>query len=205
MNLLRKPIVHIASLLPLLLLILDWWNDSLTANPIQYLTLKTGKTALILLSIELSITPIVYLTGKKFIRQFKKMLGLYAAFYAFLHFSVFVFLDYFFDWGLIKDAIVEKPFVLVGFSALLILAILTATSTKGWKLRMKRNWKRLHRLVYVAGILVIFHYTWLVKADIREPLIYGAFMAIILIIRLPFVRDRLIKARESRISQQVQS
>jgi len=205
LNLLRKPIVHIASLLPLLLLILDWWNGSLTANPIQYLTLKTGKTALILLSIELSITPIVYLTGKKFIRQFKKMLGLYAAFYAFLHFSVFVFLDYFFDWELIKDAIVEKPYVLVGFSALLILATLTATSTKGWKLRLKRNWKRLHRLVYVAGILVIFHYTWLVKADIREPLVYGAFMAVFLIIRIPFIRDRLIKARESRISQQVQS
>jgi len=167
--------------------------------------LAVAGAALILLSIELSITPIVYLTGKKFIRQFKKMLGLYAAFYAFLHFSVFVFLDYFFDWELIKDAIIEKPFVLVGFSALLILATLTATSTKGWKLRLKRNWKRLHRLVYVAGILVILHYTWLVKADIREPLVYGAFMAIFLIIRLPFIRDRLIKARESRISQQVQS
>ena len=119
-------------------------------------------------------------------------------------FGVFV-LDYFFDWELIKDAIVEKPYVLVGFSALLILATLTATSTKGWKLRLKRNWKRLHRLVYVAGILVILHYTWLVKADIREPLVYGAFIAVFLIIRVPFVRDRLIKARESRTSQQVQS
>ena len=200
MKLLRKPIVHIASLVPLLLLIFDWQTDSLTANPIQYLTLKTGKTALILLSMELSITPIVYLTGKKFIRQFKKMLGLYAAFYAFLHFSVFVFLDYFFDWELIKDAITEKPYVLVGFSAFLILMTLTATSTKGWKLRLKRNWKRLHRLVYLAGILAIFHYTWLVKADIREPLAYGAFMTVFLIIRLPFIRDRLIKARESKTS-----
>lgn len=200
-----KPIVHIASLLPLLLLILDWQNGSLTANPIQYLTLKTGKTALILLSITLSITPIVYLTGKKFIRQFKKTLGLYAALYAFLHFSVFIALDYYFDWELIKDAIVEKPYILVGFSALLILATLAATSTKGWKLRLKKNWKRLHRLVYVAGILVILHYTWLVKADIREPLIYGAFMAVFLIIRLPFIRDQLIKARERKTSPQVSS
>ena len=200
MKLPLKPIVHIASLLPLLFMIFDWQKDSLTANPIQYLTLKTGKTALILLSIELSISPIVYLTGKKFIRQFKKMLGLYAALYAFLHFSVFVFLDYFFDWELIKDAITEKPYVLVGFSAFLILMTLTATSTKGWKLRLKRNWKRLHRLVYLAGILAIFHYTWLVKADIREPLTYGAFMTVFLIIRLPFIRDRLIKARESKTS-----
>lgn len=201
----KKPIVHIASLLPLILLILDWQNDSLTANPIQYLTLKTGKTALILLSITLSITPIYYLTGKKFIRQFKKMLGLYAALYAFLHFSIFIVLDYYFDWELIKDAIVEKPYVLVGFSAFVLLAIMAATSTKGWKLRLKRNWKRLHRIVYVAGFLVIFHYTWLVKADIREPLIYGAFMAIFLLIRLPFIRDRIIKIRESKTSTQVSS
>jgi len=200
-----KPLVHIASLSPLLLLILDWHNESLTANPIQYLTLKTGKTALNLLSITLSITPIVYLTGKKFIRQFKKTFGLYTAFYAFLHFSVFVVLDYFFDWELIKDAIVEKPYVLVGFSALVILGILAATSTRGWKLRFKRNWKRLHRLVYVAGILVILHYTWLVKADIREPLIYGAFMAVFLLIRLPYLRDQIIKFRESKTSPQVSS
>jgi len=201
----KKPIVHIASLTPLMLLILDWQNDALTANPIQYLTLKTGKTALILLSITLSITPIVYVTGKKFIRQFKKTLGLYAALYAFLHFSVFVMLDYYFDWELIKDAIVEKPYVLVGFSAFVILAIMATTSTRGWKLRLKRNWKRLHRSVYLAGILVILHYTWLVKADIREPLIYGAFMAIFLLIRLPFIRDRIIKIRESKTSAQVTS
>ena len=205
MKRLQKPIVHIASLIPLMLLILDWQNDSLTANPIQYLTLKTGKTALILLSISLSITPILYLTGKKFIRQFRKILGLYAALYAFLHFSVFVVLDYYFDWELIKNAIVEKPYVLVGFSAFVILAIMATTSTKGWKLRLKRNWKRLHRLVYIAGILVIFHYTWLVKSDIREPLVYGAIMAVFLLLRLPFLRNYLIKARESRTSPQVSS
>ncbi len=110
-----KPGIHILSLIPLAILIKDWQSDALTANPIQYLTLTTGKTALKLLVLSLSISPIMFISGKRDLNPARKLLGLYAALYASLHFGVFVGLDYFFDWELIKDAIIEKPYVLVGF------------------------------------------------------------------------------------------
>ena len=193
MKKLFKPAIHILCLIPLFILISDWLNDELTANPIQYLTLSTGKTALRLLTLSISITPIIFLTAKRDLNPARKLLGLYAAFYAALHFSIFVGLDYFFDWELIYETILEKPFVLVGFAAFSILSVMAVTSTKGWKRRLKKKWKPLHRFIYLAGILVTLHYIWLVKSDIREPLLYGAIIALFLLLRIPGIKNVITK------------
>ena len=202
MNRFFKPAVHILCSAPFFLLISDWLNDALTANPIQYLTLTTGKTALILLTLSISVTPIMFLTGKRFLNPARKLLGLYAASYATLHFSIFVGLDYFFDWELIKDAIFEKPYVLAGFGAFIILAVMAITSTKGWKRRLKKKWKPLHRFVYLAAFLVTLHYIWLVKSDIREPLVYGTIMGIFLLLRIPVIKNVITKFKNRNNSAQ---
>jgi sulfoxide reductase heme-binding subunit YedZ len=108
--------------------------------------------------------------------------------YAGFHFLIFVGLDYGFDWALIQEAIFEKRYALIGFAAFLILSALAITSTKGWMKRLGKNWKRLHKLVYPAALLVIIHFVWLVKADIRRPLTYGAVVVFLLILRWPAIR-----------------
>jgi sulfoxide reductase heme-binding subunit YedZ len=116
------------------------------------------------------------------------MLGLFAFFYAAIHFTIFVGFDYGLSWTLIQEAIIEKRYALVGFAAFLILLPLALTSTRGWQKRLKKGWKRLHQLVYAAGILVIIHFVWLVKSDIREPLIWGGILAVLLLLRVPPIR-----------------
>jgi sulfoxide reductase heme-binding subunit YedZ len=181
-------LTHISSLLPLAFLLWAWFNDDLTANPIQAITLRTGKTALILLILSLACTPLNTLFGLREVLRLRKWLGLYAFFYVAMHFLVFVGLDYGFDIDLLKEAIFEKRYALVGFSAGLILLPLALTSTQAWKRRLGKSWKRLHRFVYLAGVLAVIHYVWLVKSDIRVPLIYGGVVLILLVLRIPAVR-----------------
>ncbi len=179
--------VHLASLSQFALLVYDFFADNLTVNPIQYITQKTGRAALTLLCLSLACTPAVTL-GFKNAAKARRPLGVYACLYASFHFLTFVGLDYGFDLGLIYEAIFKKPYALVGFSAFLILLPMALTSTQGWMKRLGKRWKSLHRWVYLAGILVIVHYIWLVKSDIREPLIYGAIVVFLLLMRLPRVR-----------------
>jgi sulfoxide reductase heme-binding subunit YedZ len=193
-------LVHIGALFPLAWLLWDYLRDDLTANPIQAVTLRTGKAALIFLILTLAATPINTLFGFKPAIKYRRTLGLYAFFYAALHFLIFVGLDYGFNLALIYEAVFEKRYALVGFAAGMILLPLAITSTRGWKRRLGKNWKRLHRLVYLAGILVIVHYVWLVKTDIRVPLAYGAVVILLLIARLPGVRRYLSNVR-GRISR----
>jgi sulfoxide reductase heme-binding subunit YedZ len=188
-------IVHIGALAPLTLLIWDFTQDNLSFNPIQEITLRTGKVALVLLVMTLACTPLHTVLGWKRIPPLRKPLGLYAFLYAGLHFLIFVGLDYTFDLGLIGQAIIEKRYVLLGLAALLLLLPLAITSTRGWMRRLGKNWKRLHRLVYFAGVFAVVHYVWLVKSDIREPLMYGAGLAALLIVRLPPVRRAAIRLR----------
>lgn len=180
-------LVHLASLSQFALLVFDFFTDNLTVNPIQYITAKTGKAALVLLCLSLACTPAVTL-GFKSAAKVRRPLGVYASLYASFHFLTFVGLDYGFDLGLIYDAIFKKPYALVGFSAFLILLPMALTSTQGWMKRLGKKWKSLHRWVYLAGILVIVHYLWLVKSDIREPLIYGAIVVFLLLMRISRVR-----------------
>jgi methionine sulfoxide reductase heme-binding subunit len=157
-------LTHIGSLLPFALLLWDYYADNLSVNPIQEITFRTGKPAL----------------------------GLYAWGYVSVHFLVFIGLDYGFDWGLLYEAIFEKRYALVGFAALLILTPLALTSTKGWQKRLGKKWKRLHQLVYAAGLLGVFHYLWLVKSDVREPIAWGVVVVLLLVARIPRVRKALV-------------
>ncbi len=181
-------LTHMGALVPLVWLVWDYWTNQLTVNPIQDITFRTGKPALILLVLSLACTPVNMLFGFRQVLPLRKPLGLYGFMYVCLHFLTFVGLDYGFDWGLLYGAIFEKRYALVGFAAFLILLPLALTSTQGWMRRLGKNWKRLHRWVYLVGILAVVHYVWLVKSDVREPLLYGAAVALLLILRLPAVR-----------------
>jgi sulfoxide reductase heme-binding subunit YedZ len=192
--------VHIGALLPLLLLVLDWYLDNLTFNPIQALELRTGKYALVLLILSLACTPLNTVFGFRQALKVRRPLGLYAFLYASLHFLIFIGLDYQFDLYLLREAIFEKRYALVGFSAGLILLALAITSTRGWMKRLGRTWAKLHKLVYLAGILVIVHYVWLVKSDIREPLLFGVIVLILLFLRIPFVRRAASRLRQHRFT-----
>lgn len=194
--------VHVAALTPLAVILILAWQGRLTANPIQDITLRTGQTALVLLVLSLSITPLYTAFTIKELLPLRRRLGLYAFFYAVLHFLIFIGLDYGFDPELLKEAIFEKRYALVGFAAFLILLPLAVTSTKGWMRRLGKRWKALHRWVYAAAVLVIVHYVWLVKSDIRTPLLYGAVVAILLILRAPAVARRVRQLRQARRSQQ---
>ena len=190
--------VHIAALVPLVILIIDALRGNLTFNPIQEATLRTGKTAMILLVLSLACTPANTVFGFTPAIKVRRALGLYAFLYALIHFSIYIGVDYGFDLRLIWLELSEKRYVLVGFAAFLILLPLAITSTKGWQRRMKKNWKKLHKWVYAAGILVMFHFIWVQKSDIRQPLAYSAVLALLLILRLQPVRTRVVNFRTSR-------
>ena len=187
--------VHVGSLIPLAVLIWDYFNDQLTVDPIRAIILRTGKTALILLILSLACTPINTLLGFKQVLKVRRALGLYAFLYAAIHFLVFVGLDYGFDPDLLKQALVDRRYALVGFAAFLILLPLAITSTKGWMKRLGQVWKKLHQWVYLAALLVIIHFVWLVKVDIREPLLYGAVVVLLLVFRIPRVRQVVSRIR----------
>jgi len=188
-------IVHLIALAPLAFLVLDGLRDNLTANPIQTITFRTGKFALALLVLSLACTPLNTVFGVRLALKWRRPLGLYAFMYAALHFLTFTVLDYGLDPALLREAIFEKRYALIGFTAFLFLVPLAVTSTRGWMKRLGKRWKRLHQLVYIAGLLVIVHYMWLVKADRREPLLWGAAIALLLAFRLPPVRQAMVKLR----------
>ena len=189
---------HSAALAPLAVILFLAWQGRLTANPIQDITLRTGQTALVLLVLSLSITPLYTAFTIKELLPLRRRLGLYAFLYATLHFLIFIGLDYGFDPELLKEAIFEKRYALVGFAAFLVMLPLALTSTKGWMRRLGKRWKALHRWVYVAALLVIVHYVWLVKSDIRVPLLYGAIVGILLALRIPAVTQRVRQFRQAR-------
>ena len=187
-------LTHVGALLPLAWLLWNYWQGQFIIDPVKEITTRTGKTALILLILSLACTPMNTIFGFKQALRVRRPLGLYAFMYAGLHFLIFVGLDYGFDLALIRQDIVNQRYVLVGFAAGLLLLPLAITSTQGWQKRLGKNWKRLHRLVYLTSILVIVHFVWLTK-DIREPLRYGAVVALLLIVRIPAIKRAISNAR----------
>jgi len=183
-------VTHLGALAPLAVMFWDGAHNGLTANPIQSLTFRTGKTALVLLVLSLCCTPLNSIFGFHWAIKLRRPLGVYAFLYALGHFSIFL-LDYNFDPAMLYDAIFEKRYALVGFSAFLILLPLALTSTKGWQKRLGKRWTTLHKFVYLAAVLVIVHFIWLVKADIRQPLEFGAVVAALLVVRIPAVKHAL--------------
>lgn len=182
-------LVHVGAWIPLALIVYGFVTNQLTVNPIQAATLRTGKTALVLLVLSLACTPLNTVFRFRKALKVRRALGLYAFLYVACHFAIFVGLDYGFNTQRLLEAVFEKRYALVGFTAGLILVPVAITSTRGWMRRLGRRWTRLHRLVYLASLLVIVHYTWLVKSDIRVPLLYGALVLALLALRLRPVRQ----------------
>jgi sulfoxide reductase heme-binding subunit YedZ len=178
-----KPFVFLLGLLPVAWLIAGlsgWPGASLGANPIEKIQDTLGIWALRFLLVTLAVTPLRDWTGWTRLLAFRRMLGLFAFFYVSLHFLFYLFVDQGLDWRLLLEDIAKRPYITAGFTALLLLAPLAATSTKRAMRRMGRRWQRLHRLVYPAAILGCTHFWWQVKADIREPLIYALVLAALL-------------------------
>lgn len=194
----QQALVHVAALIPLGSLLFDAATAGLSANPIQELEQRTGKAALILLVMSLSCTPLSTITGRAGLLRWRRPLGLYAFGYAAAHFLTFIAVDYGLNFRLLWADVAGKRYIFVGLAALLILVPLALTSTKGWQRRLGRVWRKLHRLVYVAGGLVIVHYAWAVKSDIREPLLWGAIIGLGLVVRVGAVRRWLIERRAGR-------
>ncbi len=188
-------LTHIGALLPLVVLAWDFSQGQLTANPIREIQLRTGITALALLILSLTWTPISMLFGIKSVLRLRRPVGLYAFFYASLHFLNFLGLDYGFDLALIREDIFEKRFAIVGFAAFVSLLPVAITSTRGWMKRLGKNWERLHWLVYLAALLAVTHFVLQAKVDFRRPLLYGAAVVLLLVVRIPGVREAVTRFR----------
>jgi sulfoxide reductase heme-binding subunit YedZ len=186
---------HIAALIPLAWLLWDFWQGNLGPDIIRAATLRTGKAALIMLVASLACTPINLVFGYKPALKLRRPLGLYSFMYASIHFAIFIGVDYGFNFELIPDALLEKRYAIVGLTTGLILLALALTSTVGWQRRLKKNWKRLHKFVYAAGILAVVHFIWLVKQGVLEPWIWAAGMAILLSLRIPAIKQKTIALR----------
>jgi len=186
--------VHGGVWLSLAWLGLQYARGAFIVDPVREMTTYTGKAALVLLVLSLACTPIVTLTGWKRVGRVRRALGMYAFLYAAIHLAIFVGLDYGFDLKMLGEGIGDQRYVLVGFAAGLVLLALALTSTRGWQRRLGRAWKRLHRLAYLAGILAVVHFLWLVK-DPREPLRYAVLVALLLGLRIPAVRRAAIRLR----------
>lgn len=194
----------IGGAIPLVLLTWGLWQGS-WIDPISETTSRTGSAAILMLILSLTCTPANTLFGFKQALPARKPLGLYAFLYVCLHLLNFIGLDYGFSLrAFFDDALLQKRFMIVGFGAFLILLPLAITSTKGWMKRLGRNWKRLHQLVYVAGILAVLHFLWLVKIDITEPVIYGVILAFLLVLRLPAIRQWISNMRPKPVRQTVE-
>ena len=194
--------VHAGALYPLAQLIWDGLTRRLTVNPIQAITQRTGITALTLLLITLACTPLNTLLGWRWTVPPRRTLGLYAFFYALLHVSTFT-TDYFFlvdpgiRWQVLTEQLVEKRYIIAGVGAFLLLVPLAITSTKGWQRRLGRRWRLLHRAAYVSAGLAVVHFLWNAKGggDRNEPLLYGAILAVLLVLRLPWITRRAYALR----------
>jgi len=179
-----KPLVFISGLLPAVILAWQFYADQLGANPIDEITDGTGTWTLRFLLITLMATPLKRLFGWGWTLRVRRMLGLFAFFYATLHLFTYLWLDQFFDWGEIGTDILKRPFITVGMLAFVLLLPLAITSTHSMMRRLGRSWKALHQLAYVVPMLGVLHFWWLVKADIREPLVYGVALVVLLAFRV---------------------
>jgi sulfoxide reductase heme-binding subunit YedZ len=183
-----KPIVFLVCLVPALLAVGDALNitGQLSANPVEDLLDRFGNWGLRFVLIALAVTPLRKITGWNWLTQFRRMLGLFAFFYVLMHFLTWLLLDRAlaidpaFEWAIVWEDLTERPFITIGFAALVLLTAMALTSTSAIRRRMGRAWNRLHYSAYAVGILGVWHYWWQVKQDIREPLIYAAILSALL-------------------------
>jgi sulfoxide reductase heme-binding subunit YedZ len=169
---------------PLAALVFAALTGGLSANPVEDATHRTGIWTLRFLIACLAVTPLRRVCGWSALAPYRRSFGLLSFFYASLHFAIYVCLDLFFAWDALLEDLGRRPYISVGFTGLALMLPLAATSTRGMMRRLGRQWMRLHRLVYVAALCGVLHFLWLVKVDLREPLIYAAILALLLAIRL---------------------
>ena len=179
-----KVLLFVVCLVPLLRLAWGAWQNELGANPIEFVTRALGDWTLNFLLITLTVSPLRKLTGWHWLLRLRRMLGLYVFFYAVLHLTTYLWFDQFFDWSAIARDILKRPFITIGMSAFALLIPLAATSNNAMIRRLGgHHWQQLHRSIYVIAILAVVHYWWMVKLDIRQPLIYAIILALLLTIR----------------------
>jgi sulfoxide reductase heme-binding subunit YedZ len=180
-----KVVVFLLGLAPIGALGWRALHGGLTANPIEFITHSTGDWTLLFLIFTLCVSPLRKLLRLPELIRFRRMLGLFAFFYVCLHFSTWLVLDKFFDLSEMWKDVIKRRFITVGFTAFVLLIPLAITSTAGWIRRLGgKRWQQLHRAIYAAAVLGVIHYYWLVKSDVRKPLMYGAIVAILLAWRL---------------------
>ena len=193
-----KVAVFMGGLYPLARIVLLGFTGGLGANPIEFITRSTGLWTLVFLCITLAVTPVRRLTGLNALLRFRRMLGLFAFFYVVLHFTTYVWFDKWFDvFAMLKD-IVKRPFILVGFSAFVLLIPLAVTSPKAMVRKLGRRWQTLHKLIYPIAVLAILHFWWMKagKHDLFLPKIYGSIVVALLAWRiLAWLRSRITRAR----------
>ena len=183
-----KPLVLLLCLLPAALVVGDAFGitGQLSANPVEDILDRFGNWAIRLIMITLAVTPLRQMTGWNWLTRFRRMLGLFTFFYALMHFSTWLLLDRglavdpAFQWAAILEDLTERPFITIGFAALLLLTAMTVTSTNGMRRRMRRAWDKLHYSVYAVGVLGVWHYWWQVKKDTSDAWIYAIILAVLL-------------------------
>lgn len=185
----KKKVLFVLCLIPFIILIINAVTNNLGANPIEKIRLFTGDWTLYFLLITLAVTPLRKFTGWNELIRYRRMLGLYAFFYACLHFLSYLILDQFFDWVAIWRDVLKRPYITIGTAAFILMIPLAVTSTKKMMQRLGKKWKRLHSLIYVIGTLGILHFLWLVKADILEPMITGIILVTLLLLRVPWIKN----------------
>ena len=185
------------SLLPLLRLIVLGLQDGLTANPIEFITRATGDWTLYFLCLTLAVTPLRRVTGLNALIRFRRMLGLFTFFYASLHFLTFIWFDHFFDLAEMMRDVLKRPFIAMGFSAFVLLVPLALTSNDRMLRKLGRRWSVLHRLIYVVAIVAVLHFWWMRagKNNFAEPLVMGAVVAVLLALRLVWLRRDVLQRR----------
>ena len=193
-----KRALFVSALLPLLINVWLAAQDRLGANPIETLTRSSGDWALYFLALTLAITPLRRLSGQYWLQALRRMLGLFAFFYACLHFTTFIWFDHFFDLSEIGRDVWKRPFITVGFAALLLLIPLAVTSTNAMQRRLGRRWSQLHRLVYGVALLALLHFWWMRagKQNFAEPILVSAIIMILLAARAVGPTQRWIRARK---------
>lgn len=181
---LAKPLAFSLALAPFGWLLFRAFTDRLTANPVEDITLTTGIWALRFLLITLAVTPVRRITGWNRVIQYRRMLGLFAFFYATLHLLTYFAFDLVFDFSRLLADIWKRPFITAGMAAFLLMVPLAITSTKGWIRRLGRRWQLLHRLIYLSAAAAVLHFVWKVKVVVGEPVYYAVILALLLSFRL---------------------
>jgi methionine sulfoxide reductase heme-binding subunit len=179
-----KVLLFVAALIPAAYLTYGLFTDGLGANPAEALQTQTGIWALRFLVLTLAVTPVRRLTGWNRVIQYRRMLGLFAFFYAFLHLLAYAVLDRYFDFAGVWEDVVKRPFITAGMVAFVLMVPLAITSTKGWIRRLGRRWQLLHRLIYVSAVAGAIHYLWKVKIIAGSPVYYAVIIAALLAFRI---------------------